>query len=91
MKNTPARSALVLAMLLSAPAVNAHGLHLQELQHNATGIMDGLFHLFTAHGYWALLLLAGLASMAHRTGLFHRCLRNERSGKHPDAQQQHKH
>ena len=90
MKNAPARSALVLVMLLSASAVNAHGLHLQELQHNAGGIMDELLHLFAAHGYWALFLLAGLATMAHRTGLFHRRRRKERSGNHPHDQQQHK-
>ena len=90
MKDTPARSALLLVMLLSASAVNAHGLHLQELQHNAGGIMEELLHLFTAHGYGAMFLLAALVILVHRTGLFHRYRRIRRGGNHPDDQQLHK-
>ena len=78
MKSRFVRSTMAIFLVLSASAVTAHGLHSQTVVQG--GILDEILHLFVAHGYWLLFLLAGLGAVAVRTGFFGFRLQHKRVG-----------
>ena len=82
--------AITILSLLSVSAAGAHGVHAQEFMQTGNGILDEFFHLVAGHGYWLLLLLVGLASVALRAGVFGLHLQEKRNGRRHIHDHQHK-
>ena len=78
MKSRLVRSTMAIFSVLSASAATAHGLHSQTVVQG--GILDDFLHLFVAHGYGLVFLLAGLGAVAVRTGFFRFRLQHKRVG-----------